>query len=149
MVIVVTMVIGREALGWLDVSALGNQEFTLQQASLVTLAVALVGVALRLPVGFITNNWKPLARLLGLVMPINVARQGPLNLPDIGGSFAGSHASTSPPRELGSRSGSSTRCSCPPPRGLRARRSRPLSTVRFKSLRTCSLPKRLARFLPR
>jgi NhaP-type Na+/H+ or K+/H+ antiporter len=64
------VLIGPAALGWLDLSALGNQEFILEEASLVTLAVALVGVALRLPVGFITNNWRPLAVLLGLVMPL-------------------------------------------------------------------------------
>jgi hypothetical protein len=53
------------------ISTLGNQEFILQQAfSGDTRRLALVAVALRLPVGLITNNWKPLAMLLGLVMPI-------------------------------------------------------------------------------
>jgi NhaP-type Na+/H+ or K+/H+ antiporter len=61
---------GPAVLDWMDLSALGNQEVILEQASLVTLAVALVGVALRLPVGFITNNWRPLVILLGLVMPL-------------------------------------------------------------------------------
>lgn len=68
--LVAGVLIGPAALGWLDLSAIGNQQVILEQASLVTLAVALVGVALRLPVGFITNNWKPLALLLGLVMPL-------------------------------------------------------------------------------
>jgi NhaP-type Na+/H+ or K+/H+ antiporter len=61
---------GPAALGWLNLSAVGIQQDILEQASLVTLAVALVGVALRLPVGFITNNWRPLVVLLGLVMPL-------------------------------------------------------------------------------
>jgi sodium/hydrogen antiporter len=52
------ILIGPAALGWLNLSAVGNQQDILEQASLVTLAVALVGVALRLPVGFITNNWR-------------------------------------------------------------------------------------------
>jgi sodium/hydrogen antiporter len=64
------ILIGPAALGWLDLSAVGNQQVILEQASLVTLAVALVGVALRLPVGFITNNWRPLVVLLGLVMSL-------------------------------------------------------------------------------
>jgi NhaP-type Na+/H+ or K+/H+ antiporter len=65
------VLIGPAALGWLNLSAVGIQEeVILEQASLVTLAVALVGVALRLPVGFITNNWRPLVVLLGLVMPL-------------------------------------------------------------------------------
>jgi sodium/hydrogen antiporter len=64
------ILLGPAVLGWLNLSALGNQEVILEQASLVTLAVALVGVALRLPVGFITNNWRPLVVLLGLVMPL-------------------------------------------------------------------------------
>jgi NhaP-type Na+/H+ or K+/H+ antiporter len=64
------ILIGPGVLGWLNLSTLGDQEVILEQASLVTLAVALVGVALRLPVGFITNNWRPLVVLLGLVMPV-------------------------------------------------------------------------------
>jgi sodium/hydrogen antiporter len=64
------ILLGPAVLGWLNLSTLGNQETILEQASLVTLAVALVGVALRLPVGFITNNWRPLVVLLGLVMPL-------------------------------------------------------------------------------
>jgi sodium/hydrogen antiporter len=64
------VLIGPAALDWISLSAVGDQEVILEQASLVTLAVALVGVALRLPVGFITNNWRPLVVLLGLVMPL-------------------------------------------------------------------------------
>ncbi len=64
------VLIGPSVLGWFDLSAVSSQEVILEQASLVTLAVALVGVALRLPVGFITQNWKPLVVLLGLAMPL-------------------------------------------------------------------------------
>jgi hypothetical protein len=45
------VLIGPAALDWISLSAVGDQEVILEQASLVTLAVALVGVALRLPVG--------------------------------------------------------------------------------------------------
>jgi NhaP-type Na+/H+ or K+/H+ antiporter len=68
--LVAGILIGPAALGWLDLGAIGDQQAILEQASLVTLAVALVGVALRLPVGFITHNWRSLAVLLGLVMPL-------------------------------------------------------------------------------
>jgi NhaP-type Na+/H+ or K+/H+ antiporter len=68
--LVAGVLIGPIALDWLSLSAVGDQEVILEQASRVTLAVALVEVALRLPVGFITNNWRPLAVLLGLVMPL-------------------------------------------------------------------------------
>lgn len=64
------VLIGPAALDWLSLSAVGDQKVILEQASLVTLAVALVGVALRLPVGFITGNWRSLVVLLGLVMPL-------------------------------------------------------------------------------
>jgi NhaP-type Na+/H+ or K+/H+ antiporter len=64
------VLIGPAVLDWLNLSVVGDQEVILEQASLVTLAVALVGVALRLPVGFIMNNWRPLVVLLGLVMPL-------------------------------------------------------------------------------
>ncbi|MCA1738064.1 MAG: cation:proton antiporter [Actinobacteria bacterium] len=68
--VVAGVLVGPATLGWLDLSAIGSQEFILEEASLVTLAVALVGVALRLPVGFITNHWRPLVILLGLLMPL-------------------------------------------------------------------------------
>ena len=42
----------------------------LEVAALVTLAIALMGVALRLPVGYISSNWRLLAVLLGILMPL-------------------------------------------------------------------------------
>src|SRR5215211_3758782 len=64
------VLIGPAALGLLDLADLGNQTVILEEAALVTLGVALVGVALRLPVGYASSNWRLLVVLLGIVMPL-------------------------------------------------------------------------------
>jgi NhaP-type Na+/H+ or K+/H+ antiporter len=64
------VLIGPAALGLLDLAGLGNETLILEQAALVTLGIALVGVALRLPVGYASSNWRLLAVLLGILMPL-------------------------------------------------------------------------------
>jgi NhaP-type Na+/H+ or K+/H+ antiporter len=64
------VLIGPAALGLLDLAELGNETLILEQAALVTLGIALVGVALRLPVGYASGNWRLLVVLLGIVMPL-------------------------------------------------------------------------------
>ena len=68
--LVAGVLIGPAALGLLDLADLGNQTLILEEAALVTLGVALVGVALRLPVGYSSGNWRLLFVLLGIVMPL-------------------------------------------------------------------------------
>ena len=51
------VLIGPAALGVLDLAELGNETLILEEAALVTLGIALVGVALRLPVGYASGNW--------------------------------------------------------------------------------------------
>ena len=63
------VMIGPVVFDLLDTS-LGNQETILQQAALLTLGVALMGTALRLPASYISRNLRSLAVLLGLVMPL-------------------------------------------------------------------------------
>ncbi|MGQ4647871.1 cation:proton antiporter domain-containing protein [Lyngbya aestuarii] len=46
------------------------QEHLLEQTARFTLAIGLMGVALRTPKGYFFRNWRPLAILLGLVMPL-------------------------------------------------------------------------------
>src|ERR687897_1261582 len=46
------VLIGPAALGLLDLAELGNETLILEEAALVTPGIALVGVALRLPVGY-------------------------------------------------------------------------------------------------
>src|SRR5215208_298514 len=64
------VVIGPAALGLLDLADLGDQALILEEAALITLGVALVGVALRLPVGYSRRNRRLLFVLLGIVMPL-------------------------------------------------------------------------------
>ncbi len=64
------VLIGPAAFDLLDLTSLGKQETILQQAALLTLGIALMGTALRLPVSYISHNWRSLAVLLGLVMPL-------------------------------------------------------------------------------
>jgi len=68
--LVVGALLGPTVLGWLDVASWGNQEVILEQAARLTLAIGLMGVALRLPKGYVRRQWRPLAVLLGLVMPL-------------------------------------------------------------------------------
>jgi sodium/hydrogen antiporter len=64
------VLIGPAALGLLDLADLGDQTLILEEAALVTLGVALVGVALRLPIGYSSGNWRLLFVLLGILMPL-------------------------------------------------------------------------------
>src|SRR5918994_936392 len=64
------VLIGPAALGVLDLAELGNETLILEGASLVTLGIALVGVALRLPVGYASGTWRLLLVLLGILMPL-------------------------------------------------------------------------------
>lgn len=64
------VLIGPAALGLLDLAKLGNPTVILKEAALVTLGIALVGVALRLSVGYASSNWRFLVALLGIVMPL-------------------------------------------------------------------------------
>jgi sodium/hydrogen antiporter len=64
------VLIGPAAFGLLDFADLGEQNVILEEAALVTLGVALVGVALRLPVGYSSRNRRLLFVLLGIAMPL-------------------------------------------------------------------------------
>src|SRR5919107_516841 len=64
------VLIGPAALGLLDLAELGNETLILEEAALLTLGIALVGVALRLPVGYASSNWRLLIVLLGILMPL-------------------------------------------------------------------------------
>lgn len=64
------VLIGPLAFDLLEVSRWGDQTTILEQATRVTLAIALMGVALRLPEKFPFRSWRSLAILLGLVMPL-------------------------------------------------------------------------------
>lgn len=64
------VLLGPAIFGLLDASRWGSQETILEQATRLTLAISLMGVALRLPERFPLRAWRTLAVLLGLVMPL-------------------------------------------------------------------------------
>lgn len=81
------VLVGPAVLGLLDLSSFGKWEEILEGAGHLTLAVALMGVALRLPVGYLSRNWRTLAVLLGLVMPLMWLSSGLLAYLILGLSF--------------------------------------------------------------
>ncbi len=64
------VLIGPAAFGLLDLASFGDQQAILEQGALVTLGIALMGVALRLPREYAPRNWRSLAVLLGFLMPL-------------------------------------------------------------------------------
>lgn len=56
------------ALGILDPASWGDRTVIVEEAARLTLAVGLMGVALRLPKGYVTRHWRSLSVLLGLGM---------------------------------------------------------------------------------
>jgi NhaP-type Na+/H+ or K+/H+ antiporter len=62
--------LGPLGLGLLDVANWGSPHKIMHEATRLTLAIALMGVALRLPPGFIQRHWRTLLALLGLGMPL-------------------------------------------------------------------------------
>jgi NhaP-type Na+/H+ or K+/H+ antiporter len=68
--LLVGVLLGPLALNLLDIAEWGQQELVLEQAARVTLAIGLMGVALRIPPGYARRSWRSLAVLLGLVMPL-------------------------------------------------------------------------------
>lgn len=79
--------LGPVALGQIDPRTWGDTEQMVEQAARVTLAIGLMGVALRLPAGYFKVRWKSLALLLGVAMPIMMAVSGLLTWAILGTGF--------------------------------------------------------------
>lgn len=62
------VVLGPAALGWVDLASLGNETLIREKAARLTLAIGLMGVALRIPREFPRRHWRSLATLVGLGM---------------------------------------------------------------------------------
>ncbi len=64
------VLIGPGVLGLLDLDSWGNQELIVEEAARLTLAIAVMGVALRLPEGYPLRHLRTMAVLLGILMPL-------------------------------------------------------------------------------
>lgn len=62
--------IGPAVIGLLDLADWGDQFLVLEEVARLTLAITLIGVALRLPEGYMLREWRSLAVLLGVLMPL-------------------------------------------------------------------------------
>jgi len=62
------ILLGPAAFGVLDPADWGDQTTILEQAARLTIAISLMGIALRLPSGYLLRSWRSLAVLLGPVM---------------------------------------------------------------------------------
>lgn len=62
--------IGPEALGLLDLEAMGDKSKLLEKLARLALAIGLVGVALRIPSAFPRKQWREMLCLIGLGMPL-------------------------------------------------------------------------------
>ena len=65
------IVLGPLLLDWINPLQWGlSKEHILEQATRLTMAIGLMGIALRLPQKYARQHWQALAVLLGLVMPL-------------------------------------------------------------------------------
>lgn len=62
------VLIGPQVLGLLDLAATGHEHAILEQAARLTLAIGVMGIALRTPLGSMRALWRPLTVLLVLAM---------------------------------------------------------------------------------
>lgn len=69
--LILGILLGPAVLGFVNPNAWGlPKEYILEQTARLTMAIGLMGVALQLPELYAFRHWKPLAILLGLVMPL-------------------------------------------------------------------------------
>ncbi len=73
------VVAGPLGLGWLRPAEWGDPFEIMEEVARVTLALSLVSAALRLPRGYVRAHWRPLAVLLGLLMPLMWLAMGALS----------------------------------------------------------------------
>ena len=64
----VGIAVGPFGLGWLDIGRWGEETAVLEQAARLTLAIGLMGVALRIDKKSVQNLWRPVTVLLTLAM---------------------------------------------------------------------------------
>ena len=72
------VVLGPRLLGLVDPAKWGDEHLILEEAARITLAIGLMGVALRLPPNYFLDRWRSVAVLLALVMPLMWLASGAL-----------------------------------------------------------------------
>jgi NhaP-type Na+/H+ or K+/H+ antiporter len=83
----VGIILGPAVSGFFNINEWGNSQILVEQTARLTLAIGLMGVALRLPRDFLFRYWRSIAVLLGLVMPIMWAVSGLLAFAILGLPF--------------------------------------------------------------
>ena len=81
------ILLGPAVLGVLDPADWGDQATILEQAARLTIAISLMGIALRLPSGYPLRSWRSLVVLLGPVMVLMWLASGLLAFFVLGTSF--------------------------------------------------------------
>lgn len=70
LMLILGIVIGPQGLGLIDLGPLSEQYTIIDEVCRITLAISLIGVALRIPRQFIPKKWKPIAVILLAVIPL-------------------------------------------------------------------------------
>ena len=68
--VVIGIILGPTLSNLIDITTWTDSQLILEQAARLTLAIGIMGVALRLPRNALICYWRPLVVLLGVVMPI-------------------------------------------------------------------------------
>lgn len=68
--LLIGVLVGPELLNLIDLEAMGDRASLLERAARLTLGIALIGVALRIPREFPRANWRGMLVLVGLAMPL-------------------------------------------------------------------------------
>ena len=68
--LLIGIVFGPYVIGVIDLGGIRDGRLVLEQLARVTVALAVAGAALRLPADWLQRNWRDLALLIGVVMPL-------------------------------------------------------------------------------
>jgi len=76
LMMLIGIALGPVALDLLSPARWGEPDVIMEEAARITLAIAVMGISLRLPRGFIKKQWKTLAILLGVLIPLTALISG-------------------------------------------------------------------------
>ena len=76
LMVIFGIIIGPNGFDFINISHFGSQYLIMEQASIITLAISLMGVALRIPTNFLKKNFKAIAVILLIIMPLMFLSSG-------------------------------------------------------------------------